>query len=378
MDPNQGDLSQTVAVTTVGSDASLDMDQGRYREDLLDTPNNLSDADALRYEHPDYRKMVDKWNKYIDTYEGEDIWQFIHQHIRESEQMFQNRVMRGYYYNYVASCIDLYIAYIYHSPITRQIDEALFKELYDDADIQGTKFEVFIQQAAISGQLCGHCGILVDMPKAPDGGYETEEERKVANHRPYLTLFNATQIKDWEVDKFGKFDWVKLEVFRPQQRQWNQPLDEEVRNFLIWTRTTWEEWKLIGDNALKVDGGSHDLGVVPLVILRNERKPRHIWMGVSAVRDITDINIGIINWCSLGDEEIFERCLNVLTMERDEGDTPAELSHHNVLEYAPGAEPPRYLVPGASPLELIGKWIERAKDEIYRLAKLSGVPHNLG
>jgi hypothetical protein len=66
-------------------------------------------------------------------------------------------------------------------------------------------------------------------------------------------------------------------------------------------------------------------------------------------------------------------------MERDEvGGAAQTLSHHNVLEYGTGAKEPFYLVPGQTPLELIGKWIDRNKDELYRLAKLGGSTGLLG
>jgi hypothetical protein len=368
------DLTQTSDMALgVGSDASIDLIDDVYSRDRFEQPSQtLSEADTLRYQHPDYRKNILKWEKYVELYESEEIYRFLFKHMRESEEMYQKRLVRGYFYNYVASVVDLYIAYIFHSPITRQVDETLFEDLYSDADLQGTRFEKYIQIVATYSQLTGHVGVLVDMPKIQDGGFISEKDRKEANHRPYCTTIHARQILDWETDKFGNFVWVKLEIERPQDRLWNKPVDEEIKHFLKWTRVDWEEWELKGDQARKIDEGKHSLGEVPFVILRNKRKPRHLWFGVSAVRDIADINIGILNWSSLGDEEIYERCLNVLAMEQDIDEHIPELSHHNVLSYAPGAEPPRYLTPGSSPLEMISNWIERAKDEIYRLAKFGG------
>jgi hypothetical protein len=90
------------------------------------------------------------------------------------------------------------------------------------------------------------------------------------------------------------------------------------------------------------------------------------------VRDIADINKAILNWSSLGDEEIFERCLNVLAMEGDDDAAPRQLSHHNVLMFQGAQHAPFYLEPGATPLEMIGTWISNAKDEIYRIAKMGG------
>jgi hypothetical protein len=357
-----------------GSDASIDLEQGVYGREIISELPIRSDADSLRYEHPEYQAQVLKWRKYLDTYEGNEVWRFIHRHLRESDEMYQRRVKRSYYYNYVASVVDLYIAYIYHAPITRQLEdqEEFYRDLHENADLQGTNFSVFIQEAATQAQICGYCGILVDMPTVPPELIETEADRKAHRLRPYLTLVDPLQLLDWEVDRWGNFLWVKIEVFPPQDRTWKETIDEEVRHFLIWTRTGWERWELRGEDARIINSGEHSLGVVPLVILLNERRPKHLWMGLSAIRDIADINIGILNWSSMGDEEIFERCLNVLTMEKDDSEAAAEISHHNVLEYASGATPPQYLVPGDSPLQMIGQWIDRAKDEIYRLAKFGG------
>jgi hypothetical protein len=154
--------------------------------------------------------------------------------------------------------------------------------------------------------------------------------------------------------------------------------------FWIWDREHWELWSVKedgeGPNATKSaemlgEGPSPDniRGEVPFVVIRNCRRLKHDWFGNSAIKDIADINIAILNWESLADEEIHNRCLNILAMERDNtGDVAANLSHHNVLEYTSGTNPPQYLSPGSTPLELIGQWIDRGKDEIYRLAKLGG------
>jgi hypothetical protein len=104
----------------------------------------------------------------------------------------------------------------------------------------------------------------------------------------------------------------------------------------------------------------------------------HDWFGESAVRDICDINLAILNWCSFADEEVANRCLNILTMQRDETDRPVEISHYNVIEYAEGADAPAYLTPGETPLKLIWEAVDQARNEIYRLAKLSGSTGLLG
>lgn len=378
--PNELDLPAQNIVGAVGSNAYLDLrtdenaDLGTPAQDAHDA------AAALKLKHPDYNGSIDKWNKYHNCYNADDIYSYIHQHVREADEMFKNRVARGYYLNYVASVVDLFVAYLYHSPIVREYGKAekLFEDLLKNADLRNTTYEATIQHACTEAQIDGHAAVLVDMPKLPESGVANEADRVALGLRPFLTVIQAKQIHDWELDRFGNFEWVKIQITRPSSRQWTSTAPTNIQHFLIWKKNSWEEWELIDDVAKQVDGAEHKLGEVPLVIVYNQRCKDHAWFGQSAVRDITDINISILNWCSLADEEIFERCLNILIAERDDQGSTVQLSSHNVLDYAPGAEPPAYLVPGATPLELIGKWVREAKDEIYRLAKLGGSTGLLG
>lgn len=342
-------------------------------------------AQALKYTHPDYDSNILQWEKYTDCYEAKNMIQYLFKHSRESDDLYKQRVKRGYYFNYVASVVDLFVSYLFHAPIQR--DEGSLKgddleDFYKDADQAGTTFHLLIQNIATHAQICGHVGVLVDMPALAEAP-ESEAERKEQRIRPYCTIFKANQILDWELDTNGKFEWVKLEMCFPQERTWDSPVDSTTRHFLIWSKTQWQHWKVYraaGDDedslerAELISEGPNPLGEVPFVICRNEKCLSHPWMGLSAVRDITDINIGIYNWSSLADEEIYERCINILVMEEDGDSKPVTLGHHNILTFQSGTQhPPFYLEPGENPLDLIGKWIERGKDEIFRLAKMGGL-----
>lgn len=367
----------------VGSNAALDLEEdARELAAGPDMMEALEIAKALLQAHPDFVWWQPKWVKFLDLYMSNDIYRYIHRHLREVDVSAKRRIERGYYYNYVKAVVDLFVAFLFHAPIDRNPGSEFtedFELIYKNADRAGTIWDVFWQRACTFSSVEGHVGIMVDAPKLGDDeeNPETEAERKDRDLRPYLTLMHAHQIRDWEVDQFGNFEWVKVEVFRPMDRTWRENATQRDRFFVIWTKETWEEWKVKvnGENgdeeAMMVGGGSHDLGEVPLVILRIDRHPTHPWFGISSVIDIADINVAILNWSSLGDEEIFERCLNILAIERGESDAPVELTHANVLEYEPGGNKPEYLSPGESALRLIMEWIEHAKNEIRRLAKLN-------
>lgn len=362
---------------STGSNASLDQSRDSAEQVLYDAENTpLVLAKALLQTHPEYDANVAKWEKYSDCYSANDIYRFIHKHVRESQDSYNLRIKRGYYLNYCASVIDLYVAYLFHAPITRNLssDGKLFESFYKDADLAGTTFFLAMQDMCRRANIFGRCGVLVDMPRVD--GIETEADRVAADVRPYLTLFDPTQILDWEKDRHGKYKWVKLEICGESERDWKGSPAANVRTILIWDRSSWQKWEVTDEKeALLVDEDVHDLGEVPFVDVRNT----HGRCTESSIRDISDINLAILNWSSFGDEEIANRCLNILTMGKDSsGEAAATISHHNILEYAEGAPAPAYLTPGDTPLKMIIEWINRAKDEIYRIAKLGGSTGLLG
>lgn len=375
-------------IASVGSNASIDLehDLGLHNHDSLKPrPMVLPKAEALAYCHPDYMENAAKWSKYRALYEGRDVYRFIHRHIRESDVSYQLRVKRGYFYDYCESIVDLMVDYIYCSSIIRKHDGGeLFDEIYRNADLRGTSYQDFMQQAATSAQVDGHVGILADAPPM-GGGVMSERQRRESGKRPYLALYSASQIRDWDCDEFGRFRWVKLCMPSNADRPFTTTVGSNDREYLIYTRARWDRYRVskgIGneDKVTYLGGGEHTLGKVPLVILRNKKHLSHEWFGLSALRYIADINIALMNWASFGDEEIANRCLNILVAKRDENDKGLEISQYNVLEHDAETEAgvPRYLVPGETPLKMIREWIMMARDEIYRLAKMGGSTGLLG
>lgn len=374
MDLNDaGTLPSTVG--GVGSNASLDLNKSQG-DSIDQNPAAMKRRDAMLSKHPDFQVNEEKWLKYQDTYDACNLYQYIFKHGRESPESYANRIKRGYYYNYVASVVDLMVSYIFHSPIERKYGalEKFINEVATDVNLEGDNYQAFMEEVAAKMEVFGHVLVLVDVPRGDSP--TTEEERKQRKIRPYTKIITPLQLWDWSVDEYNNFNWIKIKICVPEDRTWEDPIGENDY-FLIYSRNEWTLYKVDDEDATIVETGINPLGEVPVAVVRSKKEFQHAWFGLSSVRDIADINIGILNWTSLGDEEIYERCLNILTMERDEG-ANIELSHHNVLEYASGTERPEYLVPGETPLDLIEKWIMGAINQIYRLAKMGGTTGLVG
>lgn len=378
--------NSSLPVSNMANDEVMTYEQA---EEMAKARQQMELAEALLYEHPDYVSHFSRWQKYYDVFESEDLGRYLHKHPREGDDIYSMRLSRAYFYNYCASVVNLFVSYLFKAPIERRLtmtggsatDEDL-ETFRKDADLCGNSYESVMQLVATYAQVYGHTAVLVDVPEADDD-IVSEQDRKAAGLRPYLTVMDATQIKDWEVDRFGKFEWVKVEVTSDDSRSFTSAETDEVRMFYVYDREGWTKYSVAQEKyATAVGSGEWPASIrgrVPIVIFRNEKKLRHEWFGSSSLKDIADINLAVMNWSTYGDEEIINRCLNLLVMQRDNtGDTMPTISHYNVIEYPPEAKEPKYLVPGETPLKLIGEWIDKAKDQIYRLAAMGGSTGLLG
>lgn len=369
-----------------------------------------------------------KGGSYVKTY--------IYKHLREGDESVKKRRERSVYPNYIRPIISLYLSYIFRRKIERSpkplnkssdtnidanTNEGLNKELesfWKNCDGHGTNINKFMKKAGTLSKVCGYCGILVDMPKTKEE-IKNEQQRKELNHTPYLALYSPIDIVNWEVDEKGNLLWVRLleetpqktGVFVEEKDRGRSTTDSRletieksvkvpdalpnpgridvffsrkgspIKRYITWTREDWTIHQIrpakAGDVTPSkeiievVDKGPHDLGEVPFVLVYNEEDVIDPVLGISFLQDIAPLNILIMNWLSMLDEEIAQKTLNILTMQGDDDRGEIVIGSNNVLTYD-GTVAPGFIAPAATPGELIATSIINARDEIYRLAKLTG------
>jgi len=255
---------------------------------------------------------------------------------------------------------------------------AAFNELYVDADLRGNSLDRFMQETGTRAFIAGHVGVLVDAPSASEGGTpRTEAERKRRKFRPYLVRIAPNDIVDWELDSNGDFVWVRIKEETTDSRE---PLSLEtvegkaVVIYRTWTRKEFLVHKIDGQGTVTLlDDGNHSLGEVPLVIVYNKRKKSANLVGESSIDDISLLNLAILNWMSMLDEEVYSKCLSLLTLKRaaaEGSSADVEIGSNNILEYP--EERPGYISPPTDPGEFIQKLVRDSVEEIYRIARMGG------
>lgn len=252
---------------------------------------------------------------------------------------------------------------------------AIFNELYEDADLQGNSIDIFMQEAGKDAQVDGHVGILVDAPASEaeeKDNPKNEAERKERNIRPYLVRYKAKDIVDWQLDKHGQFEWVRL------LEEGNEPRDpfsseiKPIKTYITWTKTAWVRITIDDKNNIKdIQEREHDLGEVPLVILYNKKRRNRQLMGDSALNAISAINLSLMNWLSMLDEEVYQKCLSIFVMKASGEDSKEVVfGSSNVVEYPD--EPPNFIAPRTEPWKFMLDLIKENIQEIYRIAKMGG------
>lgn len=253
-------------------------------------------------------------------------------------------------------------------------DDEDLQALWENADLTGTSMSDFMKRATSLSKVFGRIDIAVDMPQAKSK-IVTEQQRKDEGLRPYCLLYLPWSILDWEVDEFGQYLWVRIKETAPSKLDpmgTRSAHPDEV--YLTWTREEWIRHRFTFNDrgeptAVEINRGDHPLGRVPLVRLYHAKKVDSV-LGLSMVRDIAPTNIAILNYCSLMDEDAYERCLNILVMQGEGGQQKeVNISEHNTLEYT-GDKAPFFLAPEGEPMRMLMELCEKLRDEIYRMSRL--------
>ncbi len=267
-----------------------------------------------------------------------------------------------------------------------------------NVDRRGNDIDRFMSHAGRFALALGHAHVLVDMPSIPEkeSDLATEQQRTDKGVNPYATFYYPQDMINFAIDEFGELLWCRMREKEPPQtdpfkapergknlgEHFTDSMTIGLKNLIgdkkaiylkTWTRENWTLHKITSDEgAIQIGGGTHPCKKVPVVQIYNNRFARFDFYGRSLIFDIALINIAILNWSSLIDEEIYQKCLNILCIGRQQGNMDSDIifGSNNTLEYEGSA--PFFLAPATDPGAFIQQQIDRMRDEIFRIAKLGG------
>lgn len=175
----------------------------------------------INREHPEYTTWKAVWPKYRDLYVGGE--QFITRgnlyllpRQRELVEVYQERLSRAFYENYIGSIIDWYAATLFRrEPILTFAgkDEGArryFNQLTEDCDRRGSTLSDFFRRQVIETLVAGRSYVAIDFPRGCTKPGSRAEEDALGLARGYLCEYPAESVVNWQRDERGEFEWVVL------------------------------------------------------------------------------------------------------------------------------------------------------------------------
>src|ERR1022692_4790461 len=140
----------------------------------------------INREHPEYIARKAMWRQYKDLYAGGErlranASEYLVRRHKEPGEVYQERLSRVFYENYIGSIIDWYAAtLIRREPgVLFEGSDSTAKEFYNllskDCDLKGTKLSEFFRQRFVQMLVCGCSYIVVDFPRT-DGAALTRAD----------------------------------------------------------------------------------------------------------------------------------------------------------------------------------------------------------
>jgi len=175
----------------------------------------------IEQEHPDYSAKARMWRRYRHLYAGgetfrENASEYLVRRQKEPLEVYQERLSRVFYENYLGSIVDWYAAtLVRREPVievtgANEKGKAFAADFVDNCDLRGTTLSQFFKQQMTEALVCGKSYIAVDFPRTGDESLTRAEEDATGRSRAYLVGYNAEELINWSQDAQGELEWVVL------------------------------------------------------------------------------------------------------------------------------------------------------------------------
>lgn len=332
--------------------------------------------EELEEKHELYQEYIDDWKLYDLVFRsGKPLIDYaIYQHPRESNKNYEARIRDGYVFNFGKTIIDIFHFYLTEKEVMRDLsglaDDPQWEMFLKDADLNGTNYNVLLNEAQKFASVSGSIGILVNKPGI---GAKTVKEEVSNGIYPYYALYSLPNIYDWKFIKNPETHRKELSYLK---------LYEGDDLYTIWYKDRWEQWKIPdkGGKPELVDEDPNMLGEIPFLWMTNVKDLLHPQIGVSDLVDVARIVTSMTQNLSCGEETIklagFPIMRIPMVREGQADDDEFAIGPRAVSQFDPSMKDSKAdWMPTEifEPIRAMLEWIERKSDEIYRIAHLSGI-----
>lgn len=239
----------------------------------------------IEQEHPDYTSKSRMWRRYRDLYAGGEQFrrnaaEYLLRRQKEPLEVYQERLARVFYENYLGSIVDWYTAtLVRREPVlefegTNEPAKEFYARFVQNCDLRGTTLTQFFQQQMTEALVCGKSYVVVDFPHADSPALTRAEEDESGHSRAYLVAYNADELINWSSSAQGELEWVVIR--RSVLKQGNVKTFgwKRVTQWIYYDREKFEIYERRGADQQEIeltDQGRHGfagIGRVPVFELK--------------------------------------------------------------------------------------------------------------
>ena len=232
----------------------------------------------LDTKHPDYLQWAPEWDLYRDILGDVDVEKekYLPRGRQENQSLYDFRVKLSQFIPESNLAVNKIISSLYKDKPKRDIPNPELDSFLENADLEGTTFNAFMEQVAYQLLGYGTIRLLINVksPEVAEGQVMTRADEIEQESQPFLVLYNPMSVIDWSTDQYGHMDMVRIKEERTvhlglghgaggenhgKQVKFVQYDEETVKTFeFLQTRT---DIKMVS-----ADEQEHGLGVVPMVV----------------------------------------------------------------------------------------------------------------
>jgi hypothetical protein len=224
--------------------------------------------DNINREHPEYVLKRAMWRKYRTLYSGGELmseraFEYLVRRNKEPNDVYQERLCRVFYENYIGSIIDWYAATLLRREPTltfQGTNEAgiqFYNGFAEDCDLKGTTLAEFFRQQLVNTLVFGRTYIALDFPRCSQPATNRAEEDASGMSRAFLVEYTPDEVINWSHDEDGNLAWI---VIRTSCLRQEKVTDSGWRKETRWVHYDRETFRIYS----RIEGGDAQ-GAIQLI-----------------------------------------------------------------------------------------------------------------
>ena len=335
-------------------------------------------AEELNEVHPSYAENLPRWRYLISSYNGgfdyrRDRLEMLRKYINEDQApgaQYSNRLNYTALENACKLVVDTYKSFLFRTTPVRAFsnlqENPLVEDFVEDADLDGTSLDAFIQQCNTYAMVYG--SVWVGMDKPANQNVTTLAQELEGGIRPYTTMITPENVTNWKFERqaTGRYELTSLQV--------KESDSENITIFRLWTRETVQryEYNKETNRATLLEEIANPIGAIPFVQLKANQSPVR-GVGMSDIADVAKVQQAIFNLLSEAEQNI-RISSHPSLVATPEVDVAAGAGAIITVESTTAPELKPYLLqPSGASIDSIIKVIEKHQEMIMKMTHLEAV-----